>query len=56
MVVGKQIQYWPEESVKTTIEIETDINEVKKCNQQTKAIRLFLEELKMKKLKSTKDT
>jgi len=48
MVFGKQIQYWPQEDLKSFADIEKDIIDLKKCNQQTKNLRLALEERKKK--------
>lgn len=51
MVFGEQVQHWSKEGLKSFEEISKDINEVKKCNQQTKVLRNYLEEKRLKELK-----
>lgn len=45
MGLREQVQHWTKEDLKSFEDIEKDILELKKCNQQNKVLRLHHEEL-----------
>lgn len=46
MGLREQIQHWPKEDLKSFDDIQKDIMEVQKCNQQTKVLRRYHDDMK----------